>query len=190
METTLQIPIIIDALEKERLDKSLLSQIKSRGWKGYSIEKYNKYAETHPFFKDYDLTVVLREQHDREVAACRELRDISIRVTKEPLWSRDNLTLREKWEELLSVVIEHSEFEYGRNFALFRHWLAEEKEWKEESVRRTFIRPDGNIGVELRRERVKVTDEFLACQSLLNLSVKQVKTFHKQNKRYLDSLSF
>ena len=34
METTLQIPIIIDALEKERLDKSLLSQIKSRGWKG------------------------------------------------------------------------------------------------------------------------------------------------------------
>ena len=172
--------IVIDAQKKEENDKKLLKEL---GYHGFTKAEYEWFQKNGFFFKSYDLSPALREQHDRELSEWREKRDIPIRATKEPVWSSDNLSLTEKWQELLNIVIERSQFEYGRNFALFRHWLAEDEEEKEEPERRTFIREDGCIGIELRRERVKVSDAYISCQSLLNLSDEQVKEFQRRKNK-------
>ena len=51
----------------------------------------------------------------------------------------------------------------------------------EKNQRRTFTRPGGNIGIQLRKERITVTDAYLSCQSLLKLSDEQVSEFQRRN---------
>jgi len=55
----------------------------------------------------------------------------------------------------------------------------------ENNQRRTFTRSDGNIGVELRKERVIVTDAYLACQGLLaDLTEAELKARQENIDRY------
>lgn len=173
--------LLISLEEQEKQDKKLLKQIKQHGM---SKETYDNFLRYGFFSKPYDLSSKLRQEHDDEIAAWREQRDISIRATKEPVWSREGLTDKEKWQELLDVVIEKSPYEFGRNEALLRNCFGEDVEEKEET--RLFYKlPNGNLAVKLKVEREKVSDSTLSCRSLMNLSDKQVKQFQKRNYEYL-----
>jgi hypothetical protein len=93
-------PIIELSLEdRAEQDAKTLRQIKSRGFIGWSKERYDKYIETHVFFKDYDLSPELREQHDRELAEFRELRDRELRIRLH-IELDHTLSDAEKWQEL------------------------------------------------------------------------------------------
>lgn len=62
-------------------------------------ERYDKYIETHVFYKDYDLSPELREQHDRELSDWREERDRTLRISLH-ITLNHNLTDAEKWKEV------------------------------------------------------------------------------------------
>lgn len=186
METTLQLTpiIVLSEEEQKKQEEKLLKLIK---YYGFTKETYDHFLQYGFFVRPYDLSAKLREKHDEELSLWREKRDVEIRRAKEPLWASDNLTLVQKWEALLSIVIERSDFEFGRNFGLFKHWLAEE-EIKEEETVRTYIRDDGNIGVVLHRERVKPSEAQFALQGMLSsLTDEEVKT-REENIRRQESL--
>ncbi len=99
---TLQInPIIIEASEKKKQEKKTLKQIQYR-FKGFTKEQYEEYILTHKFFQYYDLSAESREQHDRELAEWREVRDRELRV-KLHIELDHTLTDAEKWRDLEST---------------------------------------------------------------------------------------
>jgi hypothetical protein len=61
MENLALKPLILLSLEdNEQKNKKLLKQIDYRGFKGWSLVRYNSYVESHKFFQDYDRTAELR----------------------------------------------------------------------------------------------------------------------------------
>ena len=100
LEVTQIVSVISLSPEKqEEQDTKILKQIKNRGFIGWSKERYDKYIETHVFYKDYDLSPELREQHDRELSDWREERDRTLRVSLH-ITLDQGLTDAEKWQEL------------------------------------------------------------------------------------------
>jgi hypothetical protein len=83
------------SLEEE--EANLLKSIKWRGYK--NIEEYYRYFSTHWLCAEYDRTLELREQHDKELADWREERDRTLRISLH-ISLNPNLTLAEKWKEL------------------------------------------------------------------------------------------
>jgi len=88
--------IVIDALDQEKKNEKLLRKL---SYYGFTKVERESFLENGFFFKPYDFTPELREQHDRELSEWREERDrtlrISLHITLNP-----NLSLAEKWREI------------------------------------------------------------------------------------------
>lgn len=103
LEVTNIIPVIsLNPEESAKEDAKILKQLKLRGFDGWSRERYDTYILTHTFYKDYDLSAETREQHDRELAEFRELRDRELRLRLH-IELDHTLSDTEKWRDLEST---------------------------------------------------------------------------------------
>jgi hypothetical protein len=88
-----------DRAEQEKQDKTLLKKL---GYHGFTKKEYEWFLVNGFYFKPYDLTPELRQEHDRELAEWRELRDRELRVRLH-IELDHTLSDAEKWRDLEST---------------------------------------------------------------------------------------